>query len=963
MAGSKENPIIRIKILSAPDEAYSQVSDYRRSLQLIDRINRSDNMVITTGFRIPSAPDEAYSVVSEYSRRLQLVNRIYRPDRIAITTGLPAKQAPGGLGRKINLISNLFTIILPRERNIYRYEVKIASFTPDKTCLTPTSCKNTLVNRKIINRMLDTNDNFRNSYAVYDGKSLIYTSSPLQLEFPFESDKITVENENLKKIGTFKVYIKPVESENGPEENDAHDMEENDYTIQLRVLRELFRRNISNVNGIQEALVALETIFRHSPALKYTPIGSNFFRTNICSPLDDQIGPQLVGKVTLFGYHQSLRLGQWNIMTNLDTSATTFFTKQPLVEYIAKLLRIPQSELSCISALRNDQLQLLQSKLKNLKIETYHQRSKLTLKHSIFKITEKNAWQIQFLKKTRTIILDEETQESRTIIERKTVTVHEYFREKYNINLAFPHLPCVQVKPKSQRIYLPIELCYIPEGQHYKNELSDDEKREMIKFTADNPASRFHKIVNIRDKWANYEEDEYLNNFDIVVERDPVRLSGRAMQAPNLNYGNRKIQPRGGSWNIRDLQFYVPSNIRSWILLNLAERHCRFNDLKNFSDQLQRIGRAAGLNLGQPSDIKSIDGSRYVNLHRTLTDARKKQVQLVVVVIPFKDKTIYRNVKQIAEVKLGLQTQCIDHNNARKCNPSLLHNLCLKINAKTGGINHVLTQGEIPKIMAQPVMIIGADVSHAGVTDKSGISVAAVAGSLDMILSRFAVEYRLQKTPAANRRCTEIILELKDMVKALLEVFYNCTMGKKPEKIIFYRDGVSDSYFQEVKEEEVNAVRRACMELQSDYQPAITFVVVQKRHHVRFRPEDFRDGARPEGNVPPGTVADTEIVHPLHRDFYLCSHLGLRGTSRPAHYTVLEDDSEISADDLQKLTYYLCYTSLRHSKSTSAPVPVTYAELTAKRTLLWLSALPEDLREKQIESQWNSAGDTGCCRT
>lgn len=33
-----------------------------------------------------------------------------------------------------------------------------------------------------------------------------------------------------------------------------------------------------------------------------------------------------------------------------------------------------------------------------------------------------------------------------------------------------------------------------------------------------------------------------------------------------------------------------------------------------------------------------------------------------------------------------------------------------------------------------------------------------------------------------------------------------------------------------------------------------------------------------------------------------------QGTSRPAHYYVLWDDNGFNADDLQSLTYNLCYT-------------------------------------------------------
>lgn len=90
----------------------------------------------------------------------------------------------------------------------------------------------------------------------------------------------------------------------------------------------------------------------------------------------------------------------------------------------------------------------------------------------------------------------------------------------------------------------------------------------------------------------------------------------------------------------------------------------------------------------------------------------------------------------------------------------------------------------------------------------------------------------------------------------------------------------------------------ACRELEMS--PKITLIVVGKRHHIRYShlpppqihlfiiisslfPEEQADRS---GNCPAGTVADRGIAHPTEFDFYLQSHGGLLGTSRPSHYSV-----------------------------------------------------------------------------
>ena len=57
----------------------------------------------------------------------------------------------------------------------------------------------------------------------------------------------------------------------------------------------------------------------------------------------------------------------------------------------------------------------------------------------------------------------------------------------------------------------------------------------------------------------------------------------------------------------------------------------------------------------------------------------------------------------------------------------------------------------------------------------------------------------------------------------------------------------------------------------------------------------------------------------------------IQGTSRPSHYHVLWDDNRFNADELQILTYQLCHTYVRCTRSVSIPAPAYYAHLVAFR--------------------------------
>merc|ERR1712013_957062 len=315
----------------------------------------------------------------------------------------------------------------------------------------------------------------------------------------------------------------------------------------------------------------------------------------------------------------------------------------------------------------------------------------------------------------------------------------------------------------------------------------------------------------------------------------------------------------------------------------------------------------------------------------TIREEKKKPLDLVLVIFPFKAGSLYDKIKQLGDMKFNISTQCCLKNNlfrAEKLNMQVVANLCLKINAKLGGINHVLAKTCRPKILSKPVMIMGADVSHpAPESRKFKPSIVAVTGSVEPKATIYETQVRIQD--AGNDKNEEVIQDMKNITVALLKKFYERNNGRKPERLIMFRDGVSEGQFLTVLAKELMAIREACKELEADYEPPITYLVVQKRHHTRFFPAD--NNKYRNGNALAGTVIDQGINHPTEGDFYLLSHEGIQGTSRPCHYHVLWDDSGFTADELEVLSYYLCHLYSRCTRSVSYPTPTYYAHLVADR--------------------------------
>lgn len=201
-----------------------------------------------------------------------------------------------------------------------------------------------------------------------------------------------------------------------------------------------------------------------------------------------------------------------------------------------------------------------------------------------------------------------------------------------------------------------------------------------------------------------------------------------------------------------------------------------------------------------------------------------------------------------------------------------------------------------------------------------------VTASHDEFAFQYNICWRLQDPR------TEMIKDFKEIIAEQLR-FYKNKRGKFPEKLLYYRDGVSEGQFQEVLNIELTAMYNACQSVEQGYEKRvkITMVVVQKRHHTRFFPGKSGIGDRRNNNVPAGTIVDTQITHPNETHFYLVSHQSIQGVAKPTKYCVLHDDSNIKIDDLEALTYNLCHLFTRCNRSVSYPAPTYYAHLVAAR--------------------------------
>ncbi|TPX32741.1 hypothetical protein SmJEL517_g04217 [Synchytrium microbalum] len=801
----------------------------------------------------------------------------------------------GTKGRMIRLHSNFFPIE-------YR-GIKIAQYDVD---IFPTS--NVTVKRHIIEAWkrnyaasFPGNNNLQHviKRIIFDGSKIMFalealpfnTQQEFEVQVPWHEDTRFPWPQDTR-LKTWSVKVQPT------------------TIVDLSLLNSYL--TYSDVGGQPDlpraAFQVLEVLIKHQPAQLFNTVGRN-------------------GLMVHLGWFQSVRAGYQSLLLNLDVSATAFY-EVDTVYNVASHFFHHQSLMAIWHQLSQRQTKSLTSFLKGVKAQTTYRGGINDVRYRIVGVDSISAAQRKVPQNGN----DEDSSPE---------SIVQYYYRMYGIRLQFPDLPCVIAGGKTPK-YLPMELLKVKSGQRHTGLLKPEQLAEMIKETAKSPMDRFQRIIKGETTIHNKEFNDFMLDWGLQVEKRLLQVQGRILPPPSLTTaGGRVVQPRNGAWQSQG--FFHPSTVQlkywSIVTVDTQLRDFERRAVENFRGVLSQMLNNKGLTvLNQQPGI--IDGTRFGgDIQKMLLEAGKVAInnapkqrpQLIICILARKNNPLYPDIKRVAETTLGVMTQCVALPNLTKDRglDMYVDNVTLKINAKLGGINTALdpARAELPDfVMRKPTMFMGADVTH----PKPGStvpSIAAVVGSMD---NRFCV-YNSAISSQTTR--VEVIGAMKKGVRELFENF-KVRNGVYPQKIVFFRDGVSEGQYLEIMMSEVRDIKQVFQDIRVE--GTLTFIVVTKRHHARFVPVEERDASPRNGNCPPGTTVDSSVVHPFAHDYYQFGSDGIKGTSRPAHYRVLFDEHDLDADSLQGLTFRLSHLYARCNRSVSLVAPVMYAHLAAARARMLL---------------------------
>lgn len=537
----------------------------------------------------------------------------------------------------------------------------------------------------------------------------------------------------------------------------------------------------------------------------------------------------------------------------------------------------------------------------------------------------------------------------------------------------------------------------------------------MIKFACRRPYRNAQAICEHGYKTLKLgSENPLLNRLGITVDKNLVTVDGHRLTPPALSYGGGQQKTvSNGAWNMTGCKVWKScSSDKRWTWICLENEHSKKMEhigdgIKEFQKQLKGMGMGMMLQEWPESErmvtLEENDSNKtLLELSKKLDTLKKKGVDLVLIVFPGRQPvTFYNKIKFLGDVVHGIHTSCLiesnfgdtvivndqndnatEPNNAKrvwKVSPDYFANVALKVNLKLGGHNHELFeenptrwQPGTSSLLGMPeigsTMVVGYDVIHPTGPDTEDMqSQVGFVASVDIReLSQWQGCYWGQEAR------TEILDNNLQQAFKKTVLCWGRARGKRPDKIVIFRDGVSESQYETVLEKELGLIRKACEALADEeykyelkrteggrsgpvplgkkpslWSPKITFVVSVKRHSTRFYPTDSISMNERTRNIKAGTVVDRSVTQARFWEFFLTAQDAIKGTARPTRYVVLHDEifrekyKTLAASKLEEFTHNLSYMFGRATKAVRLCTPAYYADILCTRARAYESVLKD----------------------
>lgn len=503
-----------------------------------------------------------------------------------------------------------------------------------------------------------------------------------------------------------------------------------------------------------------------------------------------------------------------------------------------------------------------------------------------------------------------------------SITVQDYYYKEFNINLNYPNLPCLKSQ-FNRHPYHPLELCVLlPDQKVPVFRLSTKARNHLGVLNKPRPDESQQSSSRARDQIESINLPHFID-YGVRLSRHSVEAEGAILNKPNLKYQNQVFEPSRDFWESGI--FYKPMRlVGNWCVVNTVMIDDRRED--EFFSDFSNYSRRFGFELGRPHILvkmkqEILDQSDCIEILTNeclrLTDGH---LRFIMFVIDSSSTLLNRLIHLSFDEQPNVTATCLRKDsimNVRQ-HRAIFRTLVHKLNARLGGTNVTFNECTLANLSlcGDDLMIIGLDVTHPD-NELSGVSIVGCAYTY----SNDLFKHKSLVWPQEAR--VEIISRMDVLMRRLLHEYHSENNNCLPKQIIIYRDGVSHEEFEKVRNIEIRKAQMVLEQVAEETdqpKPNLSYIIAQKRHTMRFFqivPNNIIS------NPPSGTLIDRDVVALNGREFYLYSNTNPQATARPLHYHVLLNG--LGVENLQKLTYFLCFNFGKCSGTLSMPSSLKYA--------------------------------------
>ncbi|KAM9095070.1 piwi-like protein 1 [Sarcophilus harrisii] len=491
----------------------------------------------------------------------------------------------------------------------------------------------------------------------------------------------------------------------------------------------------------------------------------------------------------------------------------------------------------------------------------------------------------------------------------------DYYRKQYGTRITDLEQPVLVSLPKRKKadgtdpspaLLMP-ELCNLT-GLTRSMRRNNRITKGIANCTRLSPERRHSELRKLIDNiHRNADVRRELQEWGLDFEKQSLSLTGRVLPVQKLNEGSRGISIQCTEWSkeIKRVQLNNPKPLTNWLLVFNKENS---SQAKLLQKELHLTAHELGIKWKDPVIISDVPYEINTYLE-VLKENITKQTQIVVCLLPNNKKEKYDAIKRFLCVDYPVPSQCIVAETLNK--PHILlavvNKLVLQMNCKMGG--H-LWKVSVP---FKDAMFIGIDCYHD--ISSGHQSAAGFVASLDASLTKWYSHCVLHKAGQ------ELLDGLSGFLETALEAWKENNKQSILPKIIFvYRDGIGDGQLETMVNYEVPQILN-CLNSLPNYSYKLVIIVVKKRVNTRFFAENNGNLINPNA----GTVIDVEVTRPEWYDFFIISQSAKAGSVTPTHYNVVFDNTNLKPDQIQCLTYKLCYMYYNWTGVIRVPAPCQYA--------------------------------------